>query len=143
MCNYLSWNKYVNLICSLWWLFTLFCREAICAINLRCFVARPFLSEIYALLSVKFSGLKMCGCKKMTNFRYAMNIVHWTTMLICIDGYPNLWCGWWDEMKTCPIFYQYIDRKMLIFSFKKSFAIYRCFYVFVLKMEVRYKWIEP
>ena len=51
-------------ICSLWWLFTLFCREAICAINLRCFVARPFLSEIYALLSVKFSGLKMCGCKK-------------------------------------------------------------------------------
>ena len=42
---------------------------AICAINLRCFVARPFLSEIYALLSVKFSGLKMCGCKKNDKFQ--------------------------------------------------------------------------
>ena len=28
------------------------------------------LRGIYALLSVKFSGLKMCECKKMTNIRY-------------------------------------------------------------------------
>ena len=28
------------------------------------------MSRIYALLSVKFSGLKMCQCKKMTNIRY-------------------------------------------------------------------------
>ena len=33
-------------------------------IDLRCFVARQFLSQIYTLLSVKFSGLKMCECKK-------------------------------------------------------------------------------
>ena len=26
--------------------------------------------QIYALLRVKFSGLKMCECKKMTNIRY-------------------------------------------------------------------------
>ena len=39
-------------------------------IDLRCFVARQFLLRIYALLSVKFSGLKMCECKKMTNIRY-------------------------------------------------------------------------
>ena len=38
--------------------------------NLRCLVASKFLSRIYALLSVKFPGLKMCGCKKMTNIRY-------------------------------------------------------------------------
>ena len=43
---------------------------AIFVANLRCFVARQFLSRIYALLSVKFSGLKMCECKKMTNIRY-------------------------------------------------------------------------
>ena len=42
-----------------------FCREAIVVANLRCFVARQFLSRIYALLSVKFSGLKM------TNMIYA------------------------------------------------------------------------
>ena len=34
------------------------------------FVARQFLSQIYALLSVKFSGLKMCEWIKMTNIRY-------------------------------------------------------------------------
>ena len=39
-------------------------------IDLRCFVARQFLSQIYALLSEKFPGLKMCECKKMTNMRY-------------------------------------------------------------------------
>ena len=33
-------------------------------IDSGCFVARQFLSQIYALLSVKFSGLKMCWCKK-------------------------------------------------------------------------------
>ena len=38
--------------------------------DLRCFVARQFLSRIYALSSVKISGLKMCECKKMTNMRY-------------------------------------------------------------------------
>ena len=32
--------------------------------DLRCFVARQFLSQIYALLSVKCSGLKICWCKK-------------------------------------------------------------------------------
>ena len=40
-------------------------------IDLRCFVARQFLLQIYALLHVKFSGLKMRECKKMTNIRYA------------------------------------------------------------------------
>ena len=37
---------------------------------LRCFVASKYLSRIYALLSVKIPGLKMCECKKMTNMRY-------------------------------------------------------------------------
>ena len=54
---------------SQYW-FTLFCREAI-------FVPRQFLSQIYALLSVKFSGLKMCECKKMTNIRYVKIRVSW------------------------------------------------------------------
>ena len=79
-------------ICSLWWLFTPFCREAICAINLRCFVARPFLSEIYALLSVKFSGLKMCGCKKNDKFQ------------VCID-YPGTSVIWiqWQAVISCAV----------------------------------------
>ena len=38
--------------------------------NFCCFVARQFLLQIYALLRVKFSSLKMCECKKMTNIRY-------------------------------------------------------------------------
>ena len=38
-------------------------------IDLRCFVARQFLSQIYALLSVKFSGLKMCECKKNDKYQ--------------------------------------------------------------------------
>ena len=33
-------------------------------IDLRCFFARQFLSQIYAFLSVKCSGLKICYCKK-------------------------------------------------------------------------------
>ena len=37
-------------------------------IDLRCFVARQFLSQIYALLSVKFSGLNMCECKKSDKY---------------------------------------------------------------------------
>ena len=40
-------------------------------IDIRCFVARQFLSQIYALLSVKFSGVKKCWCKYVTNMRYA------------------------------------------------------------------------
>ena len=38
-------------------------------IDLRCFVERRFLLQIYALLSVKFSGL--ISVKNMTNMRYA------------------------------------------------------------------------
>ena len=44
-------------------------------IDLRCFVVRQFLSRIYALLSVKFSGLKLCEYKKMTNIRYASQLI--------------------------------------------------------------------
>ena len=44
-------------------------------IDLRCFVARQFLSQIYALLSVKFSGLKMCECKK--NDKYEVWVMMW------------------------------------------------------------------
>ena len=37
-------------------------------IDLHCFFARPFLSLIHALLSVKFSGQKMCECKKIYKY---------------------------------------------------------------------------
>ena len=42
--------------CNLHRKFTLFCRDG-------------FLSQIYALLSVKFSGLKTCECKKNDQFK--------------------------------------------------------------------------
>ena len=38
-------------------------------IDLCCFVARQFLSQIYALLSEKFPGLKMCECKKNDKYQ--------------------------------------------------------------------------
>ena len=38
------------------------CNFAYCR-GLRYFVAKQFLSQIYALLSVKFPGLKICECK--------------------------------------------------------------------------------
>ena len=37
--------------------------------DLRCFVVRQFLSQIYALLSVKYSGLKICWCKKRDKYQ--------------------------------------------------------------------------
>ena len=52
--------------------FTLFCCEAFCVTNLHCFVARQFLSQIYALFSVKFTDLKMCQCKKSDKYEVWM-----------------------------------------------------------------------
>ena len=40
------------------------------------------LSRIYALLSVKFSGLKMCECKKMTYIRYVWMLLEYHTFLL-------------------------------------------------------------
>ena len=42
--------------------------------GLRYFVARQFLLQIYALLSVKFPGLKMCGCKKKDKYQVCTRI---------------------------------------------------------------------
>ena len=52
--NVAAWNINVNFTSQYW--YTLFCREAI-------------LSRIYTLLSVKFSGLKMCECKKNDKYQ--------------------------------------------------------------------------
>ena len=54
--------------------FAPFCREVIFVRNLRCFVARRFSSQIYALLSVKFSDLKSVSVKKVTNMRYEQEV---------------------------------------------------------------------
>ena len=56
-------------------------------IDLRCFVARQFLSQIYALLSVKFSDLKMCECKK--NDKYGKIVLH----LLSIEMLGYFWDG--------------------------------------------------
>ena len=71
-----SWNKYVNLF-SVMVINAIL--SAICATNSRCFVARSFLSKIYALLSVNFQDLKYASVKKMTNIRYenASGILAW------------------------------------------------------------------
>ena len=64
---------------------------------------RPFLSQIYTLLSVKFSGLKMGGCKKVTNMRYMhkiqiKNVSVFKRINRLIDNW-YLWslliCGFW------------------------------------------------
>ena len=50
------------------------CKRALFVIlhtgGLLYFVVRQNLSQIYAFFSVKFPGLKICECKKMTNLRY-------------------------------------------------------------------------
>ena len=54
-------------------------------IDLCCFVARQFLSQIYALLSVKFSDLKMCECKKNDKYEVCtpgVNVCKKKTQLI-------------------------------------------------------------
>ena len=56
--------------------------------HIRCFVARQLSSQIYALSSVKFSGLKLRLCKKMTNIRYAMD--QWTNGPIDIGTLKHL-----------------------------------------------------
>ena len=61
--------------------FAPFCREVIFVRNLRCFVARRFSSQIYALLSVKFSDLKIVSVKKVTNIRYDLGGVRTATDL--------------------------------------------------------------
>ena len=53
----------------------LFCHKAICVANLRCFVANQFLSQNYALLSVKFVSLKMCECKKKDKYEVCTRVL--------------------------------------------------------------------
>ena len=43
-------------------------------VTLRCFVARQLLSRIYALLSVKFPGLKLRLCKKNDKYQVCLPI---------------------------------------------------------------------
>ena len=84
-------------------------------IDLRCFVARQFLSRIYALLSVKFSGLKMCECKKMTNIRYAC---HWMS-----ESYPgDFLCKFWKNAYNFDNFYN--PNIFLIHLMFDNFDIY-------------------
>ena len=47
------------------------CNFAHCG-GLHYFVARQFLSHIYALLSVKFSGLKICECKNNDKYQVCL-----------------------------------------------------------------------
>ena len=46
-----------------------FCCVVIFVRNLHCFVARRFSLQIYAVLSVKFSDLKKCWCKKSDKYQ--------------------------------------------------------------------------
>ena len=45
-----------------------------------CSFTHAILSQIYALLSIKFSGLKSASVKNMTNMRYAF-LCPWTSLL--------------------------------------------------------------
>ena len=49
------------------------CEILLCCGDLRCFVARQFLSQIYALLSVKFSGLKICLFEKNGKYQVCVS----------------------------------------------------------------------
>ena len=65
----------------------LFCRKAICVANLSCFVAKQFLSKIYALLSVKLLGLKMCQCKKKDKYE----VCEWLSQSVTRSPNELLW----------------------------------------------------
>ena len=44
-------------------------------VSLRCFVARQLLSQIYALSSVKFPGLKLRLCKKNDKYEVCLDSI--------------------------------------------------------------------
>ena len=60
-------------------------------VSLRCFVVRQLLSRIYALSSVKFSGLKLWLCKKSDKYEVCV----WQTIIGHIYTYIDFntfWC---------------------------------------------------
>ena len=101
-------------------------------VSLRCFVARQLLLRIYALSSVKFSGLKLWLCKKcdkyevciqpnlftnvhlinsMTRPHQYLNSQH--SNLFCMFLFPKAFCHfkqsshytWWNiDLLQCNIF---------------------------------------
>ena len=67
------------------------------------------MSRIYALLSVKFPGLKMCGCKKMTNIRYdddlcdiQASIASWKTMRMIMKMSMMIFCNIQASIASFP-----------------------------------------
>ena len=60
--------------------------------KLHCFIARQFLSQIYALCWGTFYGPKKYGgVPKMTNMRYASPILHrWPCVWIPQNWFPNI-----------------------------------------------------
>ena len=78
------------------------------------FVVRQNLSQIYAFFSVKFPGLKICECNKMTNLRYGyecrvtryfknQKIVIKICLLDChkkLSSNLSLWISFGDQWKS-------------------------------------------
>ena len=58
-------------------------------VTLRCFVARQLLSRIYALLSVKFPGLKLQLCKKNDKYQVCppthLPKCHWKSFMFNLN----------------------------------------------------------
>merc|ERR1711934_1281201 len=79
--------------------FTLNDNFELLGVTLRCFVARQLLSRIYALLSVKFPGLKMRLCKKDYKYQVwasAVSFIFTSTMELISSGvnvFSSLWCS--------------------------------------------------
>ena len=85
-------------------LFEIYVKILLCCGDLRCFVARQFLSRIYALLSGKFSSLKSASVKKGTNIRYGsgMSLVFFVTLIVNLVKSP-LALGFVSSCLRCPL----------------------------------------
>ena len=61
-------------------------------VSLRCFVARQLLLRIYALSSVKFSGLKLWLCKKCDKYEvWRRTTLIFNTLFSLTERYLNIW----------------------------------------------------
>ena len=101
-------------------------------------------SQIYALLSVKFSGLKACWRKEMTNMKYGLLFdIFWSFILMCFYMYAfgkgkslrsQAWKWKWKGGKTvqclnvfhilhsqCPL--QTLFEKYTTFTFYGDFVV--------------------
>ena len=92
MCNF----THIVSISAVWWWFTQFLSQGNFCRKFTLFCREAILSQIYALLSVKFPGLKMCGCKKNDKYEVwaPLSSLSGLTQVLSPGSGQVVWCHW-------------------------------------------------